>query len=304
MVVTVDYSAKTATFVLDGNPPVTTAAGTNVVSGSCCIHAEGLGTAGTGVADTHVSYSGIVTGILPTETPQPPPGIAASVVREWTGSGSGESCLVDLRWALSLNDPERETGEFEYEIFTNGIGGTIDTISSLDADGVRYHQIGVGGNSDPGFVSFYVQATNTTTGESSTPSPSVSVDCGAVGSTDAAGRPIIGGTNIVADNADIGNGVAAFCSDLMGDSPASRFFCGLILVAGVFIAVAATLAAVSKMPMATVLGAGMSALAMMFFCILTELWNAAAGVVLIAMTAGVVAFFARKLWLPGRGEGS
>lgn len=240
-------------------------------------------------------------------TPDAPAGLSALVADAWDGSSS----QTDLRWPVSENDPDQDTGDFIYHVYCNGNELTSvsgDAITTQDGEGFRYHSIVFGGTT-PTTCNYFIIAEDR--GQLSAPSCSVQVDplvqndfesCG-----DASGIGGPGGVDFTTDT-DTAAGLRGFCEGLMGDSDGSLFLCGLILVATVFLssagAFAALVAGEKKRPVGnTPMIAGcVGGFGMMVFNVFAGIWGLVWAIVLIVLVAAVLTLVVKRT-MGGGGAG-
>lgn len=241
------------------------------------------------------------------DAPQPPSGLSAVVVDADTTTEPADNGVVELRWPVSEDDPNQDQGDFAYEVYVDGIFVGDDAATAADGDGVRFNSVEIGGGASVGSsFAFAIKARNTTTDQRSVFSCSVSVDTSILGDSDNCGTGAPGGTGALdfTTETDTAAGLALFCSDLMGDSEASKFLCGLILVVIVFMGVGAAFAAMAGAPgMPAVIAGSVGAFGMMIFLVVAQIWSLGAAAIIILMSTGVALSLMRRLFFGGGGSG-
>jgi len=104
--------------------------------------------------------------------------------------------------------------------------------------------------------------------------------------------------------ADVGTGMRGFVIAMFGPSTGAQFLAGLILVAIIFLALAGAFQAIAKTQGVPALIAGsIGGIGIMIFNIASGIWEAWAGVVLIAIVAALVAWMLRRALFSGVGGG-
>lgn len=226
--------------------------------------------------------------------PAPPPGVSATVID--AGEGAPDNALIELRWRLSPDDPEQVQGEFGYSIFVDGTNVGYDSTTSADGDGIRFNLIDLT-QTTPGPVAFAIKATNLTSGAQSVFSCTVSVDTGTLNDFNSCGQIIPGGpggTDFTTPT-DTGAGLLGFCSDLMGDSDASLFLCGLIFVVFAFMAMAGGYAAITRATgIGPTIAGSVAGFGMMVFNVFAGIWGIVWAIVLIVLVAAIITAVVKK----------
>lgn len=246
---------------------------------------------------TSAGIDAAVSTAVSTLTPLAPAGLRAEVTTAGT-SGVSSTSQIELTWPLSTNDPSQTTGSFSYRLYLDGVMVGTDTVTSLDGEGVRFSIVSPAGTSH-GTKNLFVDALDTDTNAASIASCAVTVDdtdVGAVdtcGDTSAVGGP--GGGLVYTTPTDTAAGLRGWCADLMGDSGGSLFLCGLMLVAGAYIAMAAAFGALGGKGMPALVAGSVGGLGVAIFNIIAEVWGLVFGIVLIIISAAIVIWLARKL---------
>lgn len=237
--------------------------------------------------------------------PTPPTGVFALVTD--ADSGLGDSGEVELTWFLSSNDPDQDTGVFEYDIFIDGINVGTDTVTPADGDGLRFRLLLLDSTVAPSFFSIKLQAVNATSGQKSTFSCTVTIELSTLGDSDGCGAAVPGSAGsglIFTTPTDTAAGLNGFCSDLMGDSQGSLFLCGLVLVVIVFLGIGAAFAAMAGAPgLPAVIAGSVAGFGMMIFCVIAQIWSLGAAAIIILLATGVALGLMRGLFF-GRNRGS
>lgn len=301
-----DTNIKTVYYYLDGTLRGTES-GSDALVGFGGLFISGTGgaevgcTPATSCSTRSVSISGSISNVIQTHgPPEQPPGSSGTVTQAYADVST--PCLIDVTWVLAPNDPDQETGDFEYHVVSSAAGvltDTVDTVSSMDGDGVRYHQLSYGGTVSPGPVTIQIYAVNTTTDETSFYSEAITVDCDELGSFDSAGETT--GAVPGASATDTAAGLKGFCAGLMGDSDGSLFLCGLILVATVFLSAAGAFAALAsggdkKRPVGhgPMVAGSVGGFGMMVFNVFAGIWGIVWAIVLIVLVAAVLTFLIKR----------
>lgn len=232
------------------------------------------------------------------ETPDAPAGLLAIVLTSALNPAHTE---IQLFWPVSANDPDQEQGDFTYEVDVDGLFTTPDDTTALDNDGLRYSLIVLSINTYSN-INFRVRAVNATTSIAGGWSCTVTVNEGIPADTDECGDTTPfggggfggGGTEFTTPT-DTAAGLRGWCADLMGDSGGSLFLCGLMLVAGAYIAMAAAFGALGGKGMPALVAGSVGGLGVAIFNIIAEVWGLVFGIVLIIISAAIVIWLARKL---------
>lgn len=258
----------------------------------------------TGTPQFFVDNLGSASLVQP-ERPLPPAGLSAVVVEADTTTDPGDSGTVELRWPVSSDDPDQEQGSYAYEVYADGVDTGDDSTTGFDGDGLRFHSIEFIGNAPGKIFAFNIKARNTTSGIQSEFSCTVNVDTSVLGDSDSCGSGApLGGTSIdFTTPTDTGAGLAGFCSDLMGDSAASLFLCGLILAIITFLGLGGAFAAMAGAPgLPAVIAGALGAFGVMLFNVQAQIWSLGAAAILILLATGVALGLTRRLFM-GRASG-
>ncbi len=176
-VVTLDWSAKVYDLFQDGvfetTLPFCNSSATDIGGIFFVGHIEGSVVPKT----THLDEIIVRVGGVP----EPPPGLTGEVTRAGSTSTTGK---VELSWLLSSDDPNRDTGDFEYHVYLDGSRVGTDTVDSDDGGGVRTFDHLFTGSASFGESNFTVTAQDI--GESD-PSCTITIDLDTVGDSDSCG---------------------------------------------------------------------------------------------------------------------
>lgn len=238
-----------------------------------------------------------------TEGPTTPAGLSGLITQVQGGGGS----LTELRWPVSSNDPDQVQGDYTYQIFLNGVNVGNDATTAEDGDGQRFNVVNFVNGAGASTLTFQVRAYNATSGATSNLSCSISLDDGVLNDFDVCGTDppggAPGGTDFTTPT-DTGAGLLGFCSDLMGDSDASLFLCGLIFVVAAFLAMAGGFAAITgSTGLGPTIAGSMAGFGMAIFNVFAGIWGIVWAIVLIVLVAAIITVVVKKFVGAGASSG-